>query len=181
MKYCSQCGIQMEYEARYCNKCGRSAMDENLNTNPSAIQSKSVNAATGKSNKKVAILVIAAVCGVMLIMSLMGQGNFLPVTAMANTPEAVTEAFMEAVIDKDLEAATPLCYREDQASMLCGLAFAALTDLSSDYKIRHRPVSYRLIHKSAESASVNVYDENKECFCTVELDNIDGNWRVSYM
>lgn len=195
MKYCSQCGRQMLDEARYCEACGKAVINDTNSIHPGEFQVKTGAASVKANNKKTAIVILAVLGIILLIFCLLKDkdspsGND-PLTSIvssvktsnsvSNTPEEVTLAYMQAVYHGDRKTAAPLCYREDQADILFGLAYAALTDLSSDHKIRHRPTRCRLVSKSSTSAHVNVYDEKNECFCTVELDNINGKWRVGYM
>lgn len=195
--YCRKCGQQMpDEEARFCTNCGHSSGNGPENAVPPVrTDIRLNNTASGKDNKAVIITIVSVLCVILLLVfvtrdkastssnsSLLSSfTSAVSSTTTLSSPEDVTMAFMQAAYRKDLEDLTPLCYRKDQAELLGGLAIGALTDLSSDMKIRHKPTSCKLVKKTSTRAEVEVYDQNHKVFCLVKLDKIDGNWRVAYL
>lgn len=183
MKYCSQCGGIIKDETVFCNHCGKPVKKADGSIEATIpVQSLSTNSKPQKNNKTL-FLVIAAICGILLVYSISTGNGIIPSMGVPNTPEGVTKAVMEAVVKKDLKTVQEYSYRDDtdDSAGIFGLAFVAMTDWSSDDKIRHYPTSYRLISKSSTRAEVNVYDQNNECFCIVKLRYTDGQWLVSYI
>lgn len=196
MMYCRQCGQQMPDEDRFCTNCGNSSSDgpENAATpiQPAANLNKT---ASGKENKTLIITVVSVLCVILLLVFLTRDKestssnsslissftSTVSSTTAPSSPEDVTMAFMQAAYRKDLKALTSVCYDKDEAEALGALAIGAMTDLSSDHKIRHRPTKCKLISKSSNKAQVNVYDQNDECFCTVKLDKANGKWVIFYL
>ncbi|MGW7862066.1 zinc ribbon domain-containing protein [Staphylococcus xylosus] len=67
MKYCNNCGNELQHEQRFCDKCGKSVDHLNMNAN-----SNSVNSPTPKNNGgKIAIIIITIVVFLMLVAGLL--------------------------------------------------------------------------------------------------------------
>lgn len=183
MKYCVKCGGQIKDEARFCNSCGSPVREAaGLPSDPAPVPVQTNNSEQPKKSRGL-LLVITAIGIILLVYFISSGSGVIPSMGVPNTPEGVTKAFMEAVLSRDKEKAQQYSYQDDpdQTAMLCGLAVATMTDLSSDHRIRHYPKSYRLTHQSSRSATVDVYDQNNECFCTVDVDCVKGQWSVGYI
>lgn len=194
--FCRQCGQQMPDEDRFCNNCGHSSSEGPENAAPPARLDATLNkTASGKENKTVIITVVSVLCVLLLLVFLTRDKDSADnnsslissfTTAVSSTttpssPEDVTMAFMQAAYRKDLTALTLVCSDKDEAEALGALAIGAMTDLSTDHKIRHRPTKCKSISKSSSRAEVNVYDQNNECFCTVTLHKENGKWVIFYL
>lgn len=186
MKYCARCGQQIDDETRFCNHCGKAVQ----NGEAPFIQPQSLS--SNNRNKKT-VWVIMGILSALIIFVFISRINDTPsrddnpisnlvssagTSLTSNTPEDVTLAFMQAAYRKDIKAATSLCCYEDEGETLTGMALLAMTEMSSDYQIRHRPVKCGIESQSSTTAEVNVYDEKQKRFATVGCKKINGKWRV---
>lgn len=175
--YCTKCGSEIIGNERFCNQCGTSIDGKGSGL---AAESGLPLTVAAKSKKINPMLVVALAIGGVLLVLLFLKGSSGVTFGTSNTPEGVTKAFMEAIVRGDKQAATNLCYEKDEAYYIVGAAILQLCDLSSDYKIRHKPVSYITSQQTDTKARIVVYDEKRSAICTVELSNINGKWYITY-
>jgi len=176
--FCAKCGNEIIENERFCNQCGNSTAGE---------ETPGLTAASGlplavatKAKKTNPILIVALIMGGLLLVFMLSKGSFGGTLGTSNTPEGVTRVFMEAVVRGDTRAAANLCNKNDETNLIVGAAILQLTDFSSDYKIRHKPVTYKTTKQTDTKAKVTVYDEKSKAICTLELSNINGKWYIIY-
>ncbi|HWP97945.1 MAG TPA: zinc-ribbon domain-containing protein [Syntrophomonadaceae bacterium] len=175
--YCSKCGSEIIENQRFCNKCGYSIAGEGT---PELTAESGLPLTVATKAKRInPILIVALVIGGLLLVLLFLKGCFGVTLGTSNTPEGVTKAFMETIVRGDQQAATNFCYNKNEAYSIVGHAVLHLCDLSSDYKIRHKPVSYKTTKQTDNKAKIVVYDEKSHAICGVELTNIKGKWYIT--
>jgi len=176
--YCTKCGSEIIENEKFCNQCGNSTAGE-ATPELTAESGLPLTAAT-KAKRINPILIFALVIGGLTLVLLLLKGSSGVTLGNSNTPEGVTKAFMEAIVRGDKQAAANLCHEKDNAPLIIGAAVLQLTDLSSDNKIRHKPVSYKTTKQTDTKVTIVVYDEKRVSICTVELTNIKGKWYITY-
>lgn len=175
--YCTKCGSEIIENDKFCSQCGNSTAGEGIPV--LAPESGSPLTAAPKAKKINPILIVALSIGGLLLVLLLSKGFSGMTLGTSNTPEGVSKAFMETIVKGDPQAAVDYCYNKNQANSIVGHAVLQLCDFKVDYKIRHKPVSYKTTKKTDAKANIVVYDEKKYAICNIELSKIKGKWYIT--
>lgn len=110
--------------------------------------------------KTIALILIALLC--------------VGMTGCSSSPEGIAKSFMDSVVNGSTEKALSYCKDPVEGQLLVGMVATAVIDEKAG------PFSYETVDQEEGFAEVHVHDPNGH-FCKIELEKINGNWKVAYL